>query len=50
MVQTLLDLPQKPDPPDRADALALALCHLATAPLLKAVAAAGPRTVDLGAK
>lgn len=40
MVQTLLDLPEKPNPPDRADALALALCHLATAPLMKAVAAA----------
>lgn len=40
MVQTLLDLPHKPSPPDRADALALALCHLATAPLRKAVAMA----------
>ena len=33
MVQTLLDLPEKPTPPDRADALALALCHLASRPL-----------------
>jgi crossover junction endodeoxyribonuclease RuvC len=41
MVQALLDLPERPNPPDRADALALALCHLATAPLLRAVAAAG---------
>ena len=51
MVQVLLDLGERPDPPDRADALALALCHLATAPLLKAVAAAGagPRGVR-GAK
>jgi crossover junction endodeoxyribonuclease RuvC len=40
MVQTLLKLPAKPTPPDRADALALALCHLATAPLLLAVARA----------
>jgi crossover junction endodeoxyribonuclease RuvC len=40
MVQALLDLPEKPSPPDRADALALALCYLATAPLNKAVAAA----------
>jgi crossover junction endodeoxyribonuclease RuvC len=41
MVQALLDLPDKPSPPDRADALALALCHLACAPLARAVAAAG---------
>jgi crossover junction endodeoxyribonuclease RuvC len=37
MVQVLLDLPEKPTPPDRADALALALCHLASAPLARAV-------------
>ena len=43
MVQALLDLPEKPSPPDRADALALALCHLAFAPLARAVAAAGAR-------
>lgn len=41
MVQALLGLPERPNPADRADALALALCHLATAPLLKAVEAAG---------
>lgn len=29
MVQALLGLPARPRPPDRADALALALCHLA---------------------
>jgi crossover junction endodeoxyribonuclease RuvC len=40
MVQALLDLPERPNPPDRADALALALCHLATAPLRQAVLAA----------
>jgi|SRR5579875_396878 crossover junction endodeoxyribonuclease RuvC len=40
MVQALLDLPEVPSPPDRADALALALCHLASAPLMKAAAAA----------
>jgi len=40
MVQALLDLPEKPTPPDRADALALALCHLASAPLMKAAEAA----------
>jgi crossover junction endodeoxyribonuclease RuvC len=40
MVQALLDLPEIPAPPDRADALALALCHLATAPLARAVSRA----------
>jgi crossover junction endodeoxyribonuclease RuvC len=38
MVQTLLSLPGKPSPPDMADALALALCHLAFAPLAAAAA------------
>lgn len=33
MVQALLGLPQPPRPPDAADALALALCHVATAAL-----------------
>jgi crossover junction endodeoxyribonuclease RuvC len=33
MVQALLGLAQPPRPADAADALALALCHLATAPL-----------------
>ena len=33
MVQSLLRLTAPPDPPDVADALALALCHLARAPL-----------------
>jgi len=51
MVQSLLDLPETPSPPDRADALALALCHLATAPLAQAVARAdakanGPRRAE----
>ena len=36
MVQTLLALPALPSPPDAADAAALALCHLAVAPLLEA--------------
>jgi len=40
MVQALLELPEKPTPPDRADALALALCHLASAPLMRAADAA----------
>ena len=35
MVQTLLGLPARPEPPDAADALALALCHLAAAPRLE---------------
>ncbi len=33
MVQSLLGLAETPRPPDAADALALALCHLAMAPL-----------------
>ncbi len=33
MVQSLLGLVERPSPPDAADALALALCHLARAPL-----------------
>ncbi len=40
MVQTLLGLPMVPKPPDAADALALALCHLAVAPLAGRAAAA----------
>jgi crossover junction endodeoxyribonuclease RuvC len=40
MVQVLLDMPEKPSPPDIADALALALCHLASAPLMRAAALA----------
>jgi crossover junction endodeoxyribonuclease RuvC len=38
MVQALLGLPELPRPPDAADALALALCHLAMAPLRATVA------------
>jgi crossover junction endodeoxyribonuclease RuvC len=34
MVQSLLALPERPKPPDVADALALALCHLTLAPRL----------------
>jgi len=33
MVQSLLELPAPPRPADAADALALALCHIAMAPL-----------------
>ena len=39
MVQSLLGLASPPDPPDVADALALALCHLARAPLAARVPA-----------
>jgi crossover junction endodeoxyribonuclease RuvC len=37
MVQAQLSLPERPRPPDAADALALALCHLAMAPLMARV-------------
>jgi crossover junction endodeoxyribonuclease RuvC len=37
MVQAQLSLPERPKPADAADALALALCHLAMAPLLARV-------------
>jgi crossover junction endodeoxyribonuclease RuvC len=40
MVASLLGLPSVPGPPDRADALALAVCHLSGAPL-RAAAGAG---------
>jgi crossover junction endodeoxyribonuclease RuvC len=43
MVQILLGLSSPPRPADRADALALALCHLASAKLHAAVAAIGAR-------
>lgn len=43
MVQSLLRLSARPDPPDVADALALALCHVARAPLTR-LAGAGART------
>ena len=40
MVARLLDLDAVPRPPDAADALALALCHLSTAPWARAPRAA----------
>ena len=40
MVRSLLGLAEAPRPPDAADALALALCHLAVAPLRARVDAA----------
>lgn len=44
MVQVLLGLDVVPHPPDAADAAALALCHLAMAPLHDAARAAGAGT------
>lgn len=41
MVRILLDLPVVPEPPDAADALALAICHATVAPLLERIAASG---------
>ncbi len=41
MVASLLGLEAPPRPPDVADALALAACHLTTMPLRRAIAAAG---------
>jgi crossover junction endodeoxyribonuclease RuvC len=41
MVQALLALPEPPRPDHAADALAVALCHMAGAPLAAAVGAAG---------
>jgi crossover junction endodeoxyribonuclease RuvC len=43
MVAALLQLPERPSPPDVADALALAVCHLTSQPLRQAIAAAGGR-------
>jgi len=43
MVAALLELEEPPKPPDVADALALALCHLSAAPLRQAVEAAQVR-------
>lgn len=40
MVASLLGLDEPPRPPDVADALALALCHVASLPIREAVAAA----------
>lgn len=40
MVAALLELPEPPRPPDVADALALAVCHLTSQPLRQAIEAA----------
>jgi crossover junction endodeoxyribonuclease RuvC len=50
MVQSLLRLAERPRPPDAADALALALCHLTLAPLLARVAAASGASGGSGAE
>ncbi len=49
MVASMLRLPVVPSPPDVADALALALCHLATEPLRRALQDAGAKLQDAGA-
>jgi crossover junction endodeoxyribonuclease RuvC len=43
MVATVLRLAVPPSPPDAADALALAVCHLTTVPLRRALVAAAAR-------
>ncbi len=43
MVAELLGLSAPPRPPDTADALALAICHVATSRLQARLAAAGPK-------
>jgi crossover junction endodeoxyribonuclease RuvC len=47
MVMRLLQLRELPDPPDAADALALALCHWWRAPLVAQGAVAGGRSSKL---
>jgi crossover junction endodeoxyribonuclease RuvC len=44
MVAALLGLDEPPRPPDVADALALAVCHLTAQPLRRAIEAAGARS------
>lgn len=48
MVQTLLGIARPLRPVDAADAVALALCHLAHAPLRSRAAAAGARALGAG--
>ncbi|HVC71301.1 MAG TPA: crossover junction endodeoxyribonuclease RuvC [Acidimicrobiales bacterium] len=49
MVAALLELPEAPNPPDVADALALAVCHLTSQPLRRAIEAAGVAGAGAGA-
>jgi crossover junction endodeoxyribonuclease RuvC len=48
MVQARLGLAAVPEPPDAADAAALALCHLAMAPYQSRVVAGAARTRTTG--
>ena len=48
MVASLLGLAAPPSPPDVADALALAICHVTTMPLRAAVAAASAGALGTG--
>ena len=48
MVAHLLGLDSPPSPPDVADALALALCHLTSEPLRRAVARVGTARAAIG--
>ena len=50
MVQARLRLADPPRPPDAADAAALALCHLAMAPMRDGVAAALARSSEAGGR
>jgi crossover junction endodeoxyribonuclease RuvC len=51
MVASLLGMPEPPRPPDVADALALAVCHLASEPMRRAVAVAeGSPSNDAGTR
>ena len=43
MVARLLNLPEPPRPPDVADALAIAICHLHTSATLSRQHAGGPK-------
>lgn len=47
MVMRLLGLPDRPRPPDAADALALAICHCWRAPMLQRMAEAEARAAEL---
>ena len=49
MVAAVLGLAEPPRPPDVADALALAVCHLSAAGLRQALSAAGARPSGAGA-
>ena len=50
MVQSLLSLPAIPRPPDVADALALALCHLTVAPRLERIRRSADAAAPGGAR